>query len=76
MQFLNIDKVRETIKLQTGKKLSFKYNGARNQIEEFEGEIIETYSKIFVIQPSSSLTPLKSFSYSDILTESLEIIGK
>ena len=73
---MNIDKVRETIKLQTGKKLSFKYNGARNQIEEFEGEIIETYSKIFVIQPSSSLTPLKSFSYSDILTESLEIIGK
>ncbi len=76
MQFLNIDKVRETIKLQTGKKLSFKYNGARNQIEEFEGKIIETYSKIFVIQPSSSLAPLKSFSYSDILTESLEIIGK
>lgn len=73
---MTIDKVRETIQKNEGKLLSFKFNGARNQIEEFEGEIIETYPKIFVIQLREENAPRKSFAYSDILTESLEIITK
>lgn len=73
---MTIEKVKEEIRRQEGKKLNFKFNGARNQIEEFEGEIVETYPKIFVIQLTTENAPRKSFSYSDILTESLEIISK
>ena len=73
---MTIEKVKETIQKNEGKKLSFKFNGSRNQIEKFEGKIIETYPKIFVIQLTEENAPRKSFSYSDILTESLEIISE
>lgn len=73
---MTIEKVKEKIEQNEGKTLSFKFNGARNQIEEFEGEIVETYPQIFVIQLNEENAPRKSFSYSDILTESLEIITK
>ncbi len=73
---MTIEKVKETIQKNEGKKLSFKFNGSRNQVEKFEGKIIETYPKIFVIQLTEENAPRKSFSYSDILTESLEIISE
>ena len=57
-----------------GKLLNFKFNGARNQIEEFSGEIIKTYPAIFLIQIEDGNGVMKTFSYSDILTESLQIV--
>ena len=59
-----------------GKLLNFKFNGARNQIEEFSGEIIKTYPAIFLIQIEDGNGVMKTFSYSDILTESLQIVEK
>lgn len=71
---MNIDKVREEIKLKTGEVLHFKFNGSRNQIMEFDGEIIETYSAIFVVKLVDD-NNIKSFSYSDLITASLEILN-
>lgn len=70
---MNIDKVREEIKLKTGEVLHFKFNGSRNQIKEFDGEIIETYSAIFVVKLVDD-NNIKAFSYSDLITSSLEIL--
>ena len=47
---MNVDKVRDEVKSKEGKMLHFKFNGSRNQIVEFEGEIIETYQAIFVVK--------------------------
>ncbi len=58
----------ETIK---GKEIHFKYNGSRNQIEEFDGIIENTYNSIFTIRINDSLE-IKSFSYNDIISESLQ----
>ncbi|HIT37354.1 MAG TPA: Veg family protein [Candidatus Onthousia faecipullorum] len=68
---MNVDKVRSEIKSKEGKILHFKFNGSRNQIVEFEGEIIETYQAIFVVKLTDN--NIKSFSYSDLITSSLEI---
>ena len=57
-----------------GKLLKFKFNGSRNQIEEFEGIIKNTYPAIFTIETKSVDSRIKSFTYSDILVENLEII--
>jgi len=54
-----------------GKIIKFKYNGARNQIEEFDGIIENTYNSIFTIRINNSLE-IKSFSYNDIINESLQ----
>ena len=74
---MNIDKVREEVKLKEGEVLHFKFNGSRNQIMEFDGEIIETYPAIFVVKliNDSEFNNIKSFSYSDLVTSSLEIIN-
>ena len=65
-----IDKVRnDMIKLQ-GKKIKFRYNGSRNQIEEFEGIIKNCYNSVIIIDMGNMN---KSFSYSDILIGTLEV---
>ena len=67
---MNILKIKNNIENLKNKPLHFKINGSRNQIEEFDGKIIETYNYIFIIETNNIK---KSFSYSDILIENLEI---
>ncbi len=69
-----IDKIKESIRNKKGKELHFRFNGARNQIEEFNGIIVETYNYIFTIKTISDKEELKSFTYSDVLIENLEIL--
>jgi uncharacterized protein Veg len=68
-----IEEIKKTIESRKGKKLKFKYNKARNQTEEFDGEIINAYHFIFTIKTCDEVEIIKSFTYSDILTETLEI---
>ena len=51
----------------------FKYNGARNQKEEFVGKIQGAYKAIFTIKVNDYTNRIRSFSYSDILTNTLEM---
>ena len=55
-----------------GKKIHFKYNGSRNQIDEFDGIIENTYKSIFTIKIADS-SNIKSFTYNDIINKSLQI---
>lgn len=66
-----IFKTKEFINSNKNTLLHFKYNGARNQIEEFDGIITETYNYIFIIKTNDGKT--KSFSYNDVLINNLEI---
>lgn len=70
---MNIKKIREKIENLKNKKIRFKINGSRNQIEEFEGVITEIYNYIFIVETE---TIKKSFSYTDVLINNLEIIDK
>ncbi len=71
---MTIEKAKEMIKENTNQLKKFKFNGSRNQVEEFSGKIVEAYPAIFIIETIDASSRIKSFSYSDILTESLEII--
>lgn len=66
--------IKNKLEKEIGKPLHFRFNGARNQIEEFEGCIENTYNFIFTIKTFGENERLKSFTYSDILTLSLEIL--
>lgn len=68
-----INKIKEDIQNKKGEKLKFRFNGARNQKEEFEGIIIGTYNYIFTIKTINEKKEIKSFTYSDILIDNLEI---
>lgn len=70
---MNINKIRSFVTKNKGKVFSFKFKGARNQTEEFSGRIVEVYRSIFIIKVLDYTNRVKSFSYNDILTNSLEI---
>ena len=65
-----IDKIRANISSLKGKKIRFRYNGSRNQIEEFEGIIDNCYNYVFTIDLGYIC---KSFSYSDVLIGVLDV---
>ncbi|MCI8547273.1 MAG: hypothetical protein HFJ38_00140 [Bacilli bacterium] len=69
---MNVDIVRNKIETIKGKNYNFRFNGNRNQVEEFNGVITNTYPAIFVIH--SEEDKVRTFSYNDIITSSLEII--
>lgn len=71
---MNINKIKENISINKGKELSFRFNGSRNQIEEFTGTIDKTYNSVFLIKNINSTSNIKSFSYTDILTMNLQIL--
>ena len=66
-----IEKIKNKVKNNVGIKHKFRFNGSRNQIEEFEGIINNTYNAVFTILVDEY--SIKSFSYSDLLTKNLEI---
>ena len=69
---MNIKNIKEKLNNNKGKIIHFKYNGARNQTEEFEGMVEETYNAIFTIRLKED-NGIKTFTYSDILIKSLEL---
>ncbi len=70
-----INKIKEELITKKGKVLKFRHNGSRNQIEEFEGIIMEIYNYIFTIKTIGEKEEIKSFTYSDILINNLEILN-
>ena len=70
-----LDKIKDNVINKEGKVIHFKYNGSRNQIEEFDGVIIKCYKYVFLIKLIDNGV-VKSFSYSDILIGTLIINGQ
>ena len=69
---MNIDKIRNNIKENKGNLYEFKFKGARNQIDEFIGIIVESYHSVFTVKPLDNPSRIKSYSYNDILINNLE----
>jgi len=72
---MNINIVKKTINNIKGQQLKFKYNGSRKQTEVFSGTIEDTYDSIFIVRLSED-DRIRTFTYADVLTDSLEILSK
>lgn len=70
---MTLDKVKKLVNDNLGIMHSFRFKGARNQIEEFRGMITNIYPSIFIITIDNEM--IRSFSYSDLLIDNLEIIS-
>lgn len=70
---MSLNKIKNFIRENKGKTFLFKFKGARNQTEEFIGKIVGTYKSIFIIMVNDSTQRIRSYSYNDVLTNSLEI---
>ncbi len=69
---MNLDRAKETINSYLGKKCSFVYKGARNQVEKFDGIISNCFPYIFIIKLDNG--QVKSFSYNDFIIKNIKII--
>lgn len=67
-----LNNVKKFVFSNVNKSFIFRFNGNRNQSEEFFGKIIAVYPSIFIIELDNKI--IKSFSYSDLLINNLEII--
>ncbi len=68
---MTIDIIKNKIDNRIGDNVKIVYNGSRNRKEEYSGVISETYNYIFIVKTGGN--EKKSFSYSDVLTNTIEI---
>lgn len=68
---MNIGIIKNKIDKKLGDSVKVVYNGSRNRREEYSGVITEIYNYIFVVEVDGN--EKKSFSYSDVLTNTIEI---
>lgn len=66
-----INKIKKNIEKNMGNEIKIIYNGSRNRKEEYFGVIREVYNNIFIVKLDTD--EIKSFSYSDVLTNTVEI---
>ena len=68
---MTISKIKNDIDERIGKKVKITCNCARNKKEHYEGKITETYNYIFIVKLDTNEN--KSFCYSDVLTNNVEL---
>ncbi|HPF83498.1 MAG TPA: Veg family protein [Bacilli bacterium] len=69
---MNINLVKKELEKNIGKEVVIKYNLGRNKIEKYNAMIKELYNYIFIVEIKNS-SELKSFMYSDIITNTIRI---
>lgn len=66
-----IEQIRGKLNDYIGKEVVIKYNLGRNKYEKYHVVIKELYQNVFLVQSDSN--ERKSFSYSDVLTNTIKI---
>jgi len=68
---MTIQKIKNSIVSELGNDVKIVFNGSRNRKEFYKGKIVETYNYIFIVKLDT--LEKKSFSYSDVLTNTIKI---
>ena len=68
---MNLNRVKEMFKEKINIPCSFVYKGPRNQIEEFDGKIIQCFPSIFIVCTTDNV--IKSFTYNDFIMKNIKI---
>lgn len=66
--------IKKSLDGNLGKRLQLRANGGRKKTVECEGVLSETYHAVFVVELNEDNAQKRvSYSYTDILTEAVEI---
>lgn len=68
---MTLEKIKNNIKESLGNDVKIIYNGSRNKKKHYKGKITEIYNYIFIVKLDDYKK--KSFSYSDVLTSTIEV---
>ena len=67
---MTIYEIKKKLGNNIGKEVLIKYNLGRNKYEDYKVKIKELYDNIFIVESNLGI---KSFSYSDIMTNTIHI---
>ncbi len=70
---MTIETIRDNITNNMGNEVKVVHNEGRNKILEYRGRVVEVYNNIFIVLDHDSK---RSFSYHDVLTETVKISFK
>lgn len=75
LQRNSLDKIKENVESCIGKKVRLKANKGRKKTTIREGILEDAYPSIFVVKIDGGYNSVRrvSYSYSDILTETVEV---
>ena len=68
---MNIKNIKNYLKTRIGFNIIIVYYGSRNRKEIYRGVLYKLYGNIFIIKLYNG--EIKSFSYTDILTKTVQI---
>lgn len=70
-----INDIKNTLEGHVGKRLTLKANGGRRKTIQREGVLAETYPAVFIVEldQDSNNYERVSYSYTDVLTETVEL---
>ena len=68
---MNIRTIKKYLMTSIGSNIVVLYYGSRNRKEIYRGMLLKVYSNVFTIKLSNG--DIKSFSYIDILTKTIQI---
>lgn len=77
MRQMDVNRVRNAVVSNTGRRVKVKRNKGRHKVDIREGIISETYPNIFVIETlerHDMPAQIISYSYTDVLTKDVELI--
>jgi len=69
-----IDSIKKDIKKHIGEKVTLKSNGGRKKILVNDGVIESVYHNIFVIKLKDDSKRKVTYSYSDVLTKTVQLV--
>lgn len=71
----SITDIKRALETQVGQRLTLKANGGRRKTIERTGVLEETYPAVFIVKldPETNSFERVSYSYTDVLTESVEL---
>ncbi len=70
----NLDTIRRDLEANVGQKVKLRANRGRRKVIEAEGVLEQTYPKLFVVKlDKPSAVRRLSYTYADVLTETVEV---
>lgn len=71
---VNLASIKRNIENHLGEKVTLKANGGRKKILVNDGVIESTYPSIFVIRLENDTQRTVTYSYSDVLTNTVQLV--
>ncbi|WP_435923246.1 biofilm formation stimulator Veg [Paenibacillus sp. DYY-L-2] len=71
-----LNEIKHSLEAHVGQKITLRANGGRRKTVERTGVLEETYPSVFIVKLDEDQQTFKrvSYSYADILTESVEVM--